>query len=79
MVILILFNSKILTRRRFQEVAPSPSKFVKGDFRESDYESDYDARASLTKKLQTEAAGIKLSSEISASIDVQHRDNSLYS
>ncbi|XP_019884311.1 titin isoform X6 [Camponotus floridanus] len=27
-------------------ISPSPSKFVKGDFRESDYESDYDRRTS---------------------------------
>lgn len=43
-------------------ISPSPSKFVKGDFRESDYESDYDrktppCRASSSTKLSVIDSG----------------------
>ncbi|KAG8223452.1 hypothetical protein J437_LFUL001944, partial [Ladona fulva] len=33
-----------ISRKDKPQVVPSPSKFVKGQFRESDYESDYDTR-----------------------------------
>lgn len=36
--------------RKIQAPSPSPSKFVKGEFRESDYESDYDGRISSVWK-----------------------------
>ena len=32
------------TQSSTQRGAPSPSRFVKGEFRESDYESDYEGR-----------------------------------
>lgn len=35
---------KLEPAEKILPASPSPSKFVKGDFRESDYESDYDAR-----------------------------------
>lgn len=46
-------------------ISPSPSKFVKGDFRESDYESDYDrktppCRASSSTKFSVIDSGITL-------------------
>ncbi|XP_026674575.1 muscle M-line assembly protein unc-89 isoform X5 [Ceratina calcarata] len=37
-------QKKIDTTKKILPPSPSPSKFVKGEFRESDYESDYDGR-----------------------------------
>lgn len=46
-------------------ISPSPSKFVKGNFRENDYESDYDRktppyRASSSTKFSVIDSGIAL-------------------
>lgn len=35
---------KLEPAEKLLSASPSPSKFLKGDFRESDYESDYDGR-----------------------------------
>ncbi|XP_046833268.1 uncharacterized protein LOC124430549 isoform X7 [Vespa crabro] len=43
-------HRKMDTTRKVQAPSPSPSKFVKGEFRESDYESDYDGRISSVWK-----------------------------
>ncbi|XP_043261539.1 uncharacterized protein LOC122402644 [Colletes gigas] len=37
-------QKKFETAKKILPPSPSPSKFVKGEFRESDYESDYDGR-----------------------------------
>ncbi|CAK9797379.1 TTN [Anthophora quadrimaculata] len=37
-------HKKLETTKKILPPSPSPSKFVKGEFRESDYESDYDGR-----------------------------------
>ncbi|XP_076758852.1 uncharacterized protein LOC143428086 isoform X1 [Xylocopa sonorina] len=37
-------QKKLETTKKILPPSPSPSKFVKGEFRESDYESDYDGR-----------------------------------
>jgi len=37
-------HRKLGPAEKILSTSPSPSKFVKADFRESDYESDYDGR-----------------------------------
>jgi len=37
-------HRKLGPTEKILSISPSPSKFVKADFRESDYESDYDGR-----------------------------------
>ncbi|XP_015171223.1 PREDICTED: titin isoform X2 [Polistes dominula] len=46
-------HRKMESTRKVQGPSPSPSKFVKGEFRESDYESDYDGRISSVWKPRT--------------------------
>lgn len=76
--LVFLVRTEILTKRCLQEtgqlqrklepaerilsISSSPSRFVKSDFRESDYESDYDGRsASLARKQQTGSGSVPLS------------------
>ncbi|XP_014601997.1 PREDICTED: uncharacterized protein LOC106785786 isoform X2 [Polistes canadensis] len=46
-------HRKMETTRKVHGPSPSPSRFVKGEFRESDYESDYDGRISSIWKPRT--------------------------
>ncbi|XP_043502049.1 muscle M-line assembly protein unc-89 isoform X6 [Polistes fuscatus] len=46
-------HRKMETTRKVHGPSPSPSRFVKGEFRESDYESDYDGRISSVWKPRT--------------------------
>jgi len=39
-------RKKLEPTEKILSISPDPSKLVKGDFRESDYESDYDSRTS---------------------------------
>jgi len=39
-------RKKLEPAEKILSISPDPSKLVKGDFRESDYESDYDGRTS---------------------------------
>ncbi|XP_014485705.1 PREDICTED: uncharacterized protein LOC106750117 isoform X2 [Dinoponera quadriceps] len=42
-------HRKLEPTEKILSTSPSPSRFAKGDFRESDYESDYDARSASLK------------------------------
>lgn len=46
-------HKKLEPAEKILSTSPGPSKLVKGDFRESDYESDYDGRTSSCRTVSS--------------------------